>query len=537
MVPVPVPAPTEGWDAISPLAAMDPKRAPILTNWVPRPGWVELRAGFDYWANTGTIPVESLMVYRGPNSTQKLFAGSGSSIWDVSNNVSPVSPAVSGFSSDRWQYTQFTPALGDTYLQLVNGIDPLQMYDGVSLTWSVPSIAGLPSGVTSSDFVNIYAQKRRLWYMVKNSTVAVFMPTDAIQGSIAGTQDFGALWNKGGYIVAMADWTEDGGNGPNDYAVFLSSRGQASIYTGTDPTNAQAWSLVGTFDLSPPLGYRCMTKLGADVACIMLQGLLPLSQVLPFDPSADRSSALTARIQNAMAQSAALAQFNFGWQFITFPAQQLGILNVPLEVNSEQVQYVTNMLTGAWCQFENWNANCFEIYNDDLYFGDNSGNVCQAWVGGLDGFAPIVADMQCAFNWFDNPGRTKRMTMIQPLVNASGQVTPTLSVDADFSDVAPAAPVTVLQGGALWDVAIWDVSLWPSIVTQTSWYSAEALGHALAVRMQVNIAPTTAAATGIGVFDFSSFDTAEFDTTVDANTIPVLQVNAFNAILEMGGYI
>ena len=537
MVPVPVPAPTEGWDAISPLAAMDPKRAPILNNWVPRPGWVELRAGFDYWANTGTIPVESLMVYRGPNSTQKLFAGSGSSIWDVSNNVSPVSPAVSGFSSDRWQYTQFTPALGDTYLQLVNGIDPLQMYDGVSLTWSVPSIAGLPSGVTSSDFVNIYAQKRRLWYMVKNSTVAVFMPTDAIQGSIAGTQDFGALWNKGGYIVAMADWTEDGGNGPNDYAVFLSSRGQASIYTGTDPTNASAWSLVGTFDLSPPIGYRCMTKLGADVACIMLQGLLPLSQVLPFDPSADRSSALTARIQNAMAQAAALAQFNFGWQFITFPAQQLGILNVPLEVNSEQVQYATNMLTGAWCQLQNWNANCFEIYNDDLYFGDNSGNVCQAWVGGLDGFAPIVADMQCAFNWFDNPGRTKRMTMIQPLVNASGQVTPTLSVDADFSDVAPAAPVTVLQGGALWDVAIWDVSLWPSIVTQTSWYSAEALGHALAVRMQVNIAPTTAAATDIGVFDFSSFDTAEFDTTVDANTIPVLQVNAFNAILEMGGYI
>ena len=28
-----VPAPVDGWDAISPLAEMDPKRAPILNNW------------------------------------------------------------------------------------------------------------------------------------------------------------------------------------------------------------------------------------------------------------------------------------------------------------------------------------------------------------------------------------------------------------------------------------------------------------------------------------------------------------------------
>ena len=42
---MPIPAPVGGWDAINPLANMDPKYAPILINWVPpRTGWIELRA-------------------------------------------------------------------------------------------------------------------------------------------------------------------------------------------------------------------------------------------------------------------------------------------------------------------------------------------------------------------------------------------------------------------------------------------------------------------------------------------------------------
>src|SRR5882762_8651784 len=58
-----IPAPTDGWDAISPLAEMDPKRAVILDNWVPRPGYVELRGGYAPYSSTlGTSEVETLMV-------------------------------------------------------------------------------------------------------------------------------------------------------------------------------------------------------------------------------------------------------------------------------------------------------------------------------------------------------------------------------------------------------------------------------------------------------------------------------------------
>lgn len=526
-----IPSPTEGWDAISPLAEMDPKRAPILENWVPRPGYVELRGGSLPYNNTlTTSPVESLMVRR-DGSGEKMFAAAGSVIYDVSVASNAVSD-VTGLSSARWQYVNFTPAGGTTVIQCVNGVDQLHQYDGTS--WTVPSITGLPGG-TTADIININAQKRRLWYIMNQSTVAAFMPTDAITGAIAGTQDLGALWNKGGHLVAMTSWTIDGGAGPQDYAAFISSRGQISLYSGTDPTNSNAWGLVGTFDTSPPIGRRCFLRVGSDVAIITTGGVLPISQVLPFDPSADRSIAITARIQNAMTVSTMNAENNFGWQMIAYPAQQLVFLNIPLTENSQQQQDVMNALTGAWCHFTGWNANCFEIFNDNLYWGGNSGQINQGYLGSTDSGTSIAADMQCAFNWLDDPGRTKRMTMIQPLLTLGGNITPSLAVDTDFGVTTATAPVSTLQGGALWDVAQWDVAQWPALSFNfTNWLSVNALGHAMAVRMRVNINDPLAGTAA--VFDIAQFDVSAFDTGF-STILPILQVNAFNSIAEMGGAI
>src|SRR6185369_3492555 len=117
---------------------------------------------------------------------EQMFAAAGNTIYDISNTaVSPV--AITGLNSARWQYTNFTPSLGTTVIQLCNGVDTLRQYNGT--TWSVPAITGLPGGLTTSAIINIHAQKRRLWYVLSNgggggSTVAAFMPTDAITGAI-----------------------------------------------------------------------------------------------------------------------------------------------------------------------------------------------------------------------------------------------------------------------------------------------------------------------------------------------------------------
>lgn len=532
-----VPSPTEGWDAISPLALMDPKRAPTLDNWVARTGYVELRPGYVFYCqridrNADQGPVESLMVLRTP-SQQYMLAATEGSVYDVSTSFSGILLG-SNFLSNRWQYTNFTPAGGATVIQMVNGRDTMKQWDGTSFT--TPSISSLPSGKTTADFINIFAQKRRLWYVLKNSSVAVFMPTDAITGAAAGSLDLGSIFTRGGYLVATTEWTLDGGSGPQSYLVFISSRGQVAIYVGSDPTDATNFSLNGVFNLAPPLGYRCMTQVGSDVALITLQGVLPLSQALPFDPSADRSVAITARIQNAMQQSAMQHQNNFGWEIIGYPSQAVAVLNVPVSENQTQYQYVMNVLTGAWSRFIGWNANTFALYNDILYFGNNEGGICQAFTSGTDFNQPVSANLQCAFNYFDDPGRLKRMTTIQPLLVASGTLVPppTLSVDEDFNISTISAPVSLLVGGALWDVAIWDQDVWPTdIVTLTSWYSAQAIGHALAVHMRVNI--TNNSTVHLGLFDSAVFDLGTFDG--NTGPAPTLQVNAFNAIMEFGGFI
>ena len=55
----------------------------------------------------------------------------------------------------------------------------------------------------------------------------------------------------------------------------------------------------------------------------------------------------------------------------------------------------------------------------------------------------------------------------------------------------------------------------------------------MAIRLRVNIAGSGAVA---GEFDVGFFNFAFFDTTA-STTVPVLQVNAFNAIAELGGAI
>jgi hypothetical protein len=524
-----IPSPVEGWDAISPLAEMDPKRAPILQNWVPRPGYVELRGGYIPFGGVSNAPVETLMVYRPPNGSQKLFAASGGNIFDVSGGGLGT-PVFGGQSGARWQWTNFESGGDVAVIQAANGVDPVIQYNGTS--WSNPAITGLPAGTIAS----VFATKQRLWYVIENSTQVSFLATGAITGPIDGTQDFATLWNKGGFLVALGDWTIDGGDGPQSYVAFFSSQGQVSLYQGTDPTNPNAWALVGTFDLSIPIGLRCVLRTGSDLAVITQSGVIPISQALPFDPSSDRSVAITARIQNAMAQAAALYQGNFGWELSTFPAQQLLILNIPISENELQTQYVMNTLTGAWCSFTGWNANTFAVFNNNLYFGDNAGAVNQAYAGGTDVLQGIQADMQCAYNWFDEPGKTKRITMIQPLLTLSGDLTPTLAVDEDFVTSTAVAPITTgLTGNVLWDQAIWDQSIWPALTASFNQFlSVEAIGHALAIRMRVNI--NVGSQTFASVFDSAEFDTAVFGGSLNPN-IPVIQVNAFNSIAELGGAI
>ena len=518
---------------------MEADYAVILDNAVPRPGWVELRGGCSRWAQgLSTDPVESLMTYRPQGSAEILFAATSGVIWDVTVQGAPTI-SLSSLASDRWQYINFTPAGGTMHLVAVNGQDTGKMYNG---SWANFTVTG---GLDTADVTNINIHKRRIWLIEANSNNAWFMDTDAIAGP-ATKFELGALVTKGGNLVAMGTWTIDGGSGPDDYAVFITSEGQTIIYKGTNPADSNAWALVGVFDLPPPIGERCMSQFGSDLLIITLEGVIPISKSLPFDPSGVRSAALTNRIQNAMLTAAQQGRLSFGWESTSFPLQGILLINVPVVENVNQVQFVMNSLTGAWCRFTGWNSNTFELLEKSLYFGDNDGNVNLAYAGAADITEAIQVDIKTAFNYYGDPGRLKVLQLARPFIVASGNFLPTLGADVDFGQADLNSTIAVFgPTGGVWDTAIWDADLWAiSSQVNVDWQSVGAIGTAVSLRLKNGYLGGSAEEASLitgSVFDTGVFDTAVFDGagsfTASGQGIPIFQLNQFQVVLEHGAVI
>ncbi|HUZ12666.1 MAG TPA: hypothetical protein VMU93_07460, partial [Caulobacteraceae bacterium] len=452
-----IPAPTGGWDARNPLAAMPVQNAVTLDNMIPRAGSVDLRRGFVEQASGFSGPVESLMAYRGAASGDRLFAAAGGALVDATlASTSPPPPVWTGASSDRWNHTAFANAAG-AWLIACNGADPPIGYDGGA--WSVLGLAGAgPPALVPGALASVFAHKGRLYFLEAGS-LRVWVPAAGAVGGACALVDLASIFSKGGRLVCGGSWSWQFGVGADDFAVFATDQGQVAIWQGSDPTSAADWSLVGVYDFGPPLGPRALLKFGGDLALVTADGVIPLSRGLKLDRGAQQEVALTGAIMNAFAQAAKAHGANHGWQGILYPGLtaspsnpeaaggSLAIFNVPLVEGGAAWQFVQNVLTGAWCRFTGIDAICWELANQRLYFGA-AGGVYQWDVGSDDDGAPIVATVQQAFSAFGAPGRQKRFTMIRALLNTSGLVAPALDILADYASGTPAAVATVVDAAA-----------------------------------------------------------------------------------------
>jgi hypothetical protein len=449
------------------------------------------------------MTIESLMAYHGTTSgDDALFAASDTSIFDVT--TATPSEDVEDLSNARWQHVNFSTD-GGKFLWCCNGADTPQYFDGDS--WATVTI----TGVSAEDTINVNIHKERLWGILKDSTDAYYLATGSIQGA-ATTFPLGGVFRKGGYLVAMGTWTRDGGSGPDDLAVFVSSKGEIAVYQGTDPASADTWSLVGVFEVGPPIGVRCLTKIGADLGIITIDGVLPMSQIPGMERGAAARIALTANIQPVLNQYTRDWADNFGWQLISYPRGTRAILNIPSVEGDTQIQAVMNTVTGAWCRFTGFDANCWEVFQDRLFFGGNDGVVKEADVGGTDNGEAIRFSLKQAFNYFKAKGKQKRWTRIRPIMTTSADIVPGIGLDVDFRDDVPVVPGQAsAQATVLWDVAVWDVDSFPEeSLFKDEWLQVSAIGYCAALVMKGQV---------------------EGDETVEA----VLQLNAVDYEWESGG--
>lgn len=461
-----IPAPIGGWNRRDPLAAMDPRDAVELSNWFPRVADCAVRGGCEEFATGFATQPKTLAVYNGQNGVNKLFAANSSGIYDCSAGGA-IGAAAIARTEGYHSWVQMAVS-GGAYLIMCNGVDKPAYFDGTN--WTAVDGVSTPAltGVTTTTLVSCNVYKRRLFFLQEDKLNFYYLAADAIGGALTEFL-LGPLCARGGYTMAMGTWTMDGGQGPDDYAVFVTSEGEAVVFTGTNPSDVNSWSLVGVYFVGKPLGRRCFKKYGGDLILITQYGAFPLSKAVQA-ATINFKLALTNKIEGAFIEAADNYGDYSGWMCEIFPAQGAFIFNIPTAGdNSSAEQYVMNTTTRSWCKFTGWNAADFVEYNKELYFADQT-VVAKCWTTFADYGENITAAAQTAFNHHKDP-RVKDWNLFRPMLRTNGPLTFSVGVAVDFetTPTLSTASYTTFTGGR-WDVALWDASYWAAgLEVQLDW--------------------------------------------------------------------
>lgn len=475
-------APVGGWNARDPVAAMDELDAVILDNMFPTPADVMARKGYTEHATGLPDIVETLMVYS-TFTGETLFAASGAGIYVATTATAVGTAAVSGLSNVQIQHANFTDTSGANWLHCVNGADAMRVYNGSAWVTVTGSSSPSLSGVSGADIINIGVHVNRIWFIQKNSLSAWYLPAGAAGGS-ATEFDLGPVFKRGGKLLAMGSWTIDAGEGMDDHAVFVTDKGEAAVYKGTDPSSSTTWAKVGTYRIAPPIGYRCLLKYGGDLVVITEDGFFPMSQALMTDRS--QVVALSDKIRQAVRDSATLYKSEAGWEAMYYPGAPFLLFNVPDTTGHKQ--FVMNTITGAWCRFTGIAAECWTLFGNEPYFGGDTA-VYKLWSAKADNGVDIRCDALQAYQAYKRPGRVKRFTMAKPMLLLTGSPGIGMAMNVDYNAVDPAFSLNVTPSTAgQWDVSKWDQAKWggePAF--RGEWQTLGAIGSVGGLRMKAAV--------------------------------------------------
>ena len=195
------------------------------------------------------------------------------------------------------------------------------------------------------------------------------------------------------------------------------------------------------------------------------------------------------KIQRLINQDIQDYSANFGWQGVVYPLGNKVILNVPQNTNSRSHQYVMNTINQSWCSYgiiaTPWNAACFCVLGDNLYWGGNT-KVQLGDVGQSDGGSQITGTLQPAYSYVGTD-RQKQFTMVRPLLQTTGTVRPAMALNVDFQTRLPTGTPTFSGTTTpIWNVALWNVSYWSSgPLTQKNWQYVGGIGFSATVYLTV----------------------------------------------------
>jgi len=477
-VPVTLSPPIGGLNGRDGRANMPAQDAFVLDNMFPSNTTVNTRNGSLDFATGIASDVQSLEVFTGGTGAKLLAFGDGKA-YNVTAGGAVGAAVKSGLNSTKTVSCMFSNA-GAQYLLGLTGADAPFAWDGT--TWTDLTITGL-TGSQNTLHANC-TFKGRVFLAQYQQLGFYYLAVGAIQGA-ASYFDLSQIARNGGYLAGMGTFSADSGSGPADYMVFMTSEGEYIVYSGTDPSNAATWALVGRYYTSAPIGRKGWFNFGDDLFIICNLGVIPFSQIRA--QGGDKGiggAAITAKLGTNITELNSNSTVH-GWCGVVYPRSKMLVINAPASpsVDGDYYQFVMNTDTNAWCRFKGWNGQCWAVFNERLYFGTVDGTVVKADDGTDDNGTEIICECRQADNYFDD-GRgmgasDKQFHFVTFVVQADG--TPAISAEmtVNFQDDQPSAVASLAPAeGATWDTATWDVDGWGSSgITQTVTIPLGKLGY------------------------------------------------------------
>lgn len=470
-------APVKGLRTNTALAGMSPEYAVNLENVICYPDALVSRPGSADHATGLPTNSKTLMTYQSGTASEMFCARDGG----VYNVTSPgaVGAAVATLLSGECSTTNFQTSAGQyLYCLSNNSLDDPLLYDGSAWT----AITGVSSpaltGFDPTDLIRVASYRQRLFFIAQDRLSFFYLGVDAVGGALSEFR-IGSLCTKGGYAVAMASWSMDGGDGTDDKFVICTSEGEVLLFEGSDPGVPANWLHIGTYDLGRPIGTRPFAKYGGDLLYLSDGGLYELSRYLA-NAGIARFGPLAEPVMPSLAGVARQYGAQKGWQLQFFPKFNVLLLNVP---SFPPTQYVCQTLSRGWSTFSGWPCYSLAEFNGELY-GSCGSAVRKLFTGTADGTSGIQWIIDCSYNRFKTL-RQLHPLMIRPLVATTGIGQYRVGFAQDFSGIYNSQVVGATTGDAgLWDSAVWDTSLWGAdFFLQKQWYTIAARpGNALSCR-------------------------------------------------------
>lgn len=487
------PAPVRGLLRSGSIVGAPADAAEVLNNFWPTAEGAELRGGSSKIATAGGAVV-SLITYTS-GAQELLFAATASAIYNVTSpadvDVAPTADVTSLTSGD-WSQVQFaTP--GGQFVVIVNGADEMQQYNGSA--WTQINAASTPAitGVATADLTFVWSHKRRLWFVEDGTLSAWYLPVNSIAGA-ATEFPLDGVFKLGGKLLFGGTWSQDSGDGLDDYAIFVTDQGEIAAYQGTDPSSASTWALIGVYKIGRPLNKNAWFRAGGDFVILTEDGIVPVTEAVSKDRAALQVAAITAPIEDLWQDIIVARDVAFQFSASLWATKTRLLIGAP-DPAGGTIVLAANTRTGAWSTVTGWDVQCSTIWQDRFIFGNAAGEVVRGDVGGTDQGASFEGTYVPKFQEF-GAGAEKVASHARVIFQSEEASSPSLGCFADYQiGQFPVSQAPTSTGGDVWGTGVWGTSIWGASGTLNSslqWQGVAAQGFALAPSLIVQSNQITA---------------------------------------------